>query len=79
MPRCLKITEEVSFNIASEGCYVYIWKVNQKCQKIAVKLHYQQVTGNRWKRLKFKCDFISNFQTLCHYTIRIKFLKFECR
>ena len=32
--RCLKITEKVLFNIASEASYVYKWtKVNQKCQK----------------------------------------------
>ena len=34
--QCLKITEKVSFNIASEASYVYIlsWtKVNKECQK----------------------------------------------
>ena len=32
--RCLKITEKVLFNIASEASYVYKWtKVHQKCQK----------------------------------------------
>ena len=32
LAQCLKITEKVSFNIASEARYVYILtKVNQKC------------------------------------------------
>ena len=54
-PRCLKITEKVSFNIASEASYVYIlngqkliknaqngqfWKVFEKL-KLAVKQCYQ--------------------------------------
>ena len=34
VPRCLKITEEVSFNIASEASYVYILSV-QKLTKNA--------------------------------------------
>ena len=36
LSRCLKITEKVSFNIASEASYVYILsgqKFNKKCQK----------------------------------------------
>ena len=36
LTRCLKFTEKVSFNIASEASYVYILKVDknhQKCQK----------------------------------------------
>ena len=55
MPRCLKITEKVSFNIASEASYVYIlsgqklfknakkwsiWRVFEKLT-LAVKQCYQ--------------------------------------
>ena len=78
--RCLKITEKVSFNIAS---YVYIlsgqkftknaqrdsfWRVFQNL-KLAVKHCYQ--TGhflqdnNWWKMPKFKYDILGDFQTLC--------------
>ena len=32
--RCLKITEKVTFNIASEASYAYQTKVHQKCQKM---------------------------------------------
>ena len=49
-PRCLKITEKVSFNIASEASYVYIlngqtengpfWRVFENL-KLAVKQCYQ--------------------------------------
>ena len=35
-PRCLKITEKVSFNIASEASYVYVLN-GQKLIKIAKK------------------------------------------
>ena len=38
-PRCLKITEKVSFNIASEASYVYILSV-QKLIKKAKKVHF---------------------------------------
>ena len=52
VPRCLKITEKVSFNIASEASYVYIlsgqklikngpfWRVFENL-KLAVKQCYQ--------------------------------------
>ena len=38
-PRCLKITEKVSFNMASEASYVYILsgqKLTKKCQKWSI-------------------------------------------
>ena len=38
-PRCLKITEKASFNIASEASYVYILsgqKLIEKCQKWSI-------------------------------------------
>ena len=49
--RCLKITEKVSFNIASEASYVYI-SSGQKFIKIA-------------KIEKLKCDILDDFWTLC--------------
>ena len=40
LAQCLKITEKVSFNIASEASYVYIYfewtKINSKCQKWSI-------------------------------------------
>ena len=78
--RCLKITEKVSFNIASEASYVYIlsgkkliknakngpfWRVFENL-KLAVKQCYQ--TGQKLmenaKIQKFKCVILSNFQTM---------------
>ena len=47
---CLKITEKVSFNIASEASYVYI-------------LNGQKLIKNA-KIEKFKCDIFGDFQTL---------------
>ena len=64
VPRCLKITEKVSFNIASEASYVYIlsgqkliinakngpfWRVFENL-KLAVKQCYQ--TGQFFNRTK---------------------------
>ena len=42
--RCLKITEKVSFNIASEASYVYIWSV----QKLIKNAKNDQF-GEFWK------------------------------
>ena len=56
--QCLKITEKVSFNIASEASYVYILN-GQKFFKNAKN-------GEKLKNAKiekFKCDILSNFQT----------------
>ena len=85
MPRCLKITEKVSFNIASEASYVYILSV-QKLIKKSQKWYFgeffktlslrsnsvtRHVTFNRTKIggnakiQNFKCDILSDFQTLC--------------
>ena len=51
--QCLKITEKVAFNIASEASYVYMsFLIGQKLVENA-------------KIQKFKCDFLSDFQTLC--------------
>ena len=82
--RCLKITEKVSFNIASEASYVYILS-GQKLIKNAKSGHFgeflttwngQTVFPDRSiligqklmknvKIPKFKCDILSNFQTMC--------------
>ena len=75
--RCLKITEKVSFNIVSGASYVYIlsgqkliknakngpfWRVFESL-KLAVKQCYQ--TGKKMPKFqKFKCDILSNFQTI---------------
>ena len=48
--RCFKITDKVSFNIASEASYVYI-------------LSGQKLIKNA-KIQKFKCDILIDFQTL---------------
>ena len=85
-PRCLKITEKVSFNIASEASYVYILDGQQfifknakngpflrlfENLKLAVKQCYKQVSFKIAQKLvanariqKFKCDILSNFQTM---------------
>ena len=77
--QCLKITEKVAFNIASEASYVYIlsgqkfmknakngqfWRVFENL-KIAVKQCYQ--TGQSGLKLveNSKCDIFGDFQTLC--------------
>ena len=51
--QCLKITKKVAFNIASEASYVYMSFL--KGQKLVENAKIQ----------KFKCDFLSDFQTLC--------------
>ena len=53
--QCLKITEIVAFNIASEASYVYITS-GQKLIKNAKN-------GQFWRI--FECDIFCNFQTLC--------------
>ena len=78
-PRCLKITEKVSFYIASEVSeqkYTKntkngpIWRVFENL-KLAVKQSYQTGRFNRSKIggnakiQKFKCDILGDFQTLC--------------
>ena len=55
--QCLKITEKVSFNIASEASYVYILS-GQKLIKNAKNRPFWRVFE------KFKCDILSNFQTM---------------
>ena len=69
--RCLKITEKVSFNIASEASYVYIgpfWQVFENL-KLLVKQCYQtfligqKLTENAKIQI-FKCVNLSNFQTI---------------
>ena len=83
--QCLKITEKVAFNIASQASYVYIlsgqkfiknakngpsWRLFVNL-KLAVKQFYQtgkfligQKLVENAKIQKFKCDNLSNFQTL---------------
>ena len=83
----MKITEKVSFNIASEASYVYILsgqKLSEKSQKWSILASYwkseacgqpvlpkssafigQKVVENA-KIKKFKCDILSNFQTMWH-------------
>ena len=67
--RCLKITEKVSFNIASEASYVYVLS-GQKLIKNAKKQSYQ--TGQKLvenaKIERFKCDILGDFQTLCLFS-----------
>ena len=73
--QCLKITEKVSFNIASEASYIYILS-GQKFMKNAngeFLINWslrsnsitRQVNFNRTKiGGKFKCDILGDFQTL---------------
>ena len=75
--RCLKITEKVSFNIASEASYVYIL-MEQKliqngnngpfCGQTVLPdrsvLIGQKLVENA-KIKKIKCDILCNFQTVC--------------
>ena len=85
MLRCFKITEKVSFNIASEASYSYILsgqkfiKNAKKCSILASfwkpeacgqtvlpdrsVLIGQKLVENG-KIQKFKCDILSNFQTM---------------
>ena len=79
--RCLKITEKVSFSIASEASYVYIfngpklienaklasfWKSEACGQSVlpdrSLLIGQKLVENARIK--KFKCDILSNFQTM---------------
>ena len=77
-PRCLKITEKVSFNnIASEASYVYILS-GQKWSNLASfwrpkacgqtelpdgSVLIGQKLVEKAKKEKFKCDILSDFQT----------------
>ena len=54
--RCLKITEKVSFNIASEHC--------EQCYQTGQFFIGQKLVENT-EIQKFKCDILSDFQTLC--------------
>ena len=72
--RCLKITEKVSFNIASEASYVYIlsvWQVflkSEACDQTvlpdrSILIGRQKLVENA-KVQKFKCYILRNFQTM---------------
>ena len=84
--RCLKITEKVSFNIASEASYVYIlsgqkliknakngpflgsFSKPEACGQIVLpdrSLLIRQKLVENAKIKNFKCDILSNFQTMC--------------
>ena len=52
---CLKITEKVSLNIASEASYVYILSEQKLMEKLVENV----------KLKTFKWDILSDFQTLC--------------
>ena len=56
--QCLKITEKVSFNIASEASYVYILSGQKLMDKNCWKMP-------KLKTWNFKCDILSDFQTMC--------------
>ena len=62
--RCLKITEKVAFNIASEASYVYIFS-GQKLIKNAKNGQFWRVFENLTKiGEKYQdCDTLSSFQT----------------
>ena len=76
--KCLKITEKVSFNIASEASYVYI-SSGQKVIKnakigllslrsisVTRQVNFDRTkTGTKFQKLK--CDIFGNFQAMCFY------------
>ena len=53
--QCLKITEKVAFNIASEASCVYI---------LSGQNFIQNAKNGQFGRIFEKCDFLRNFQTL---------------
>ena len=75
--RCLKITEKVSFNITSEAIYVYILSGQKFIKKWSILASFLKAWRSNsanfdWTKIdenakmkKFKCDIMSNFQTLC--------------
>ena len=86
----MKITETVSFNIASEASYVYIlsgqklidnaknwsilasfWKPKACGQTVLPdkSVLIGQELVKKVKIQKFKCDILSNFQTMCNTTV----------
>ena len=86
--RCLKITEIISFNIASEASYVYtlsgqkliknakngpFWRVFENLKACgqtvlpdrSVLIGQKLVENTKIRKIsKFKCDILSNFQTM---------------
>ena len=85
--RCLKITENVPYNIASEASYVYnlsgqklikiakngpFWRVFSKPEACGQTVLPDRLVliGQKLveyaKIQKFKCDILSDFQTMCN-------------
>ena len=65
-PLCLKITEKVSFNIASEASYVYFLRGEKfilECYQRSVSIGQKLAKNARIKN--FKCGILGNFQTMC--------------
>ena len=58
----LKITEKVSFNIASEASYVHILS-GQKLMKNAKNGQLLQANYSVTRQVIFECVILSNFQT----------------
>ena len=75
-PKCLKITEKVAFNSASEASYVYILS-GQTFIKNAKSSQFATYLFCRTKYQKIKCDILSNLQTMCYYVPRFFHLPFE--
>ena len=80
--RSLKIIEKVSFNIASEASYGYILRGQKLIENAKNGPTGQTVLPDRsiliGQKLvenariqKFKCDILSNFQTMCARSIFI--------
>ena len=72
----LKPRKKVSFNIASEASYIFIWSGKKKLGeflknlKLAVKQCYYLDKSLFWSKIsgkcqKLKCHILNNFQTLC--------------
>ena len=89
--RCLKSTEKVSFNIASEASYVYIlsgqkwsilasfWKPEACGQTVLPdrSVVIGQKLAEKAKIQKFKYDILSNFQTMWPMPVRLDFAKVD--
>ena len=81
MTRCLKITEKVSFNSASEASYSYVYILSGQKWSILASFLKPEASGQtvyqtgqleigqklveNAKIEKFNCDILGDFQTLC--------------
>ena len=65
--QCLKITEKVAFNIASEASYVYILSSQKVLPDRSLLIRQKLVENAKIEKLKW--DILDDFQPLCHIWI----------